>query len=224
MKKITSMIAGLMLGLTIFLSAPPIDAAAAEYTVTETQAVLYTNEYTVILADADENTVVIPAVDADLPIQVTGVTSNGYFRIDLGGQTFYVNGAGLSAPVSDSSIYDSIMAQKAVFPEGMRWTNEDFREWKGGVFIGGYGCAGFAFAVSDAAFGDAPAYVHRDYDNIKVGDILRINNDTHSVIVLEVRENSVIVAEGNYNSSIHWGREIPKSNLEDPYSYILTRY
>lgn len=229
MKRISSMIVGLMLGLTVFLSTPSMDAAAAEYTVTEAEAVLYTNENTVILADADDSTVVLPTVEADLPIQVTGVTSNGYFRIDLGGQTFYINGIGLSSSstdnqITDSQIYDIIMAQKAVFPEGMHWTNADFYKWNGGVYSGGYGCAAFAFAVSDAAFGDAKAQVHKDYDNIKVGDILRINNDTHSVIVLEVRENSVIVAEGNYNSSIHWGREIPKSRLIDPYSYIMTRY
>lgn len=51
-----------------------------------------------------------------------------------------------------------------------------------------------------------------------------MDNDTHSVIVLEVREDSVIVAEGNYNSAIHWGREIPKAELIDPQSYIMTRY
>ena len=66
--------------------------------------------------------------------------------------------------------------------------------------------------------------VHKDYSNIKVGDILRVDNDTHSVIVLEVLEDSVIVAEGNYNSAIHWGREIPKAELIDPHSYIMTRY
>ncbi len=72
--------------------------------------------------------------------------------------------------------------------------------------------------------GDTKAQVHKDYTNIKVGDILRVDNDTHSVIVLEVRDNSVIVAEGNYNASIHWGREIPNAQLIDPYSYIMTRY
>ena len=78
--------------------------------------------------------------------------------------------------------------------------------------------------MSDAAFGDAKAQVHTDYSNIRVGDILRVNNDTHSVIVLEVRENSVIVAEGNYNSSIHWGREIPKNQLIGQGHHIMTRY
>lgn len=200
---------------------------AAEFSVTEAAAVLYTNENTVILSDADDNTVVLPNVEVGLPIQVTGVTSNGYFRIALGEQTFYVHGIGLSqgeAAAADSSVYDKLIAQKSVFPEGMRWTNDNFYAWNGGTYSGGYGCAGFAFALSDAAFGNVRAVIHTDYNNIRVGDILRVDNDTHSVIVLEVKPDSVIVAEGNFNSSVHWGREISKAQLTGPGCYIMTRY
>lgn len=202
---------------------------ASEFSVTEATAVLYTNENTIILSDADDSTVVLPEVEAGLPIQVTGVTSNGYFRIALGEQTFYVHGIGLSVGEAQNSaetgsIYDKMIAQKANFPEGMTWTNDNFYAWRGGIYSGGYGCAGFAFAVSDAAFGDVKAVMHTDYGNIRVGDILRVDNDTHSVIVLEVKADSVIVAEGNYNGAIHWGREIPKSNLAGEGCYIMTRY
>lgn len=224
MKKWFNSMAGLLLGAAVFLAAPGMKAEAASYSVTAAEAVLYTNDNTVILSDADDTAVVLPEVAADLPIQVIGITSNGYFQIALDGQTFYIHGIGLSAARADSQVYDTIMAQKAVFPEGMHWTNDNYYEWKGGTYTGGFGCAGFAFAVSDAVFGDTRAQIHKDYTNIKVGDILRVDNDTHSVIVLEVRENSVIVAEGNYNASIHWGREIPKAQLIDPYSYIMTRY
>lgn len=204
---------------------------AAEFSVTEALAVLYTNENTVILSDADEQAVVLSDVEKGLPIQVTGITSNGYFQILLDGQTFYVHGIGLNAGEAPntgndvgSGIYDKIMAQKANFPEGMAWTNDNFYSWKGGIYGGGFGCAAFAFAVSDAAFGDARAAIHTDYSNIRTGDILRVDHDTHSVIVLEVKPDSVIVAEGNYNASIHWGREIAKSALIDEGSYIMTRY
>ena len=85
---------------------------------------------TVIRLDADENSAVIASgVEEGLPIQVTGVTSNGYFRINLGGETFYIQGIGLTAPEQDNlaaannkQIYDILVAQKAVFPEGMKWT------------------------------------------------------------------------------------------------------
>ena len=214
MKKVWNSLAGVILGITLMLGAPVMETKAAEYTVTDAEAVLYTNENTVILSDADDDAIVLPDVAAGLPIQVTGVTSNGYFRIQLDGQIFYIHGIGLSAANTDSQIYDTIMAQKAVFPEGMHWTNDNYYGWKGGTYTGGFGCAGFAFAVSDAAFGDTRAQIHKDYSNIKVGDILRVDNDTHSVIV----------AEGNYNGTIHWGREIPKTQLVDPSSYIMTRY
>lgn len=205
---------------------------AAEYSVTQAQAVLYTNENTVVRSDADENSaVIISGVEEGLPIQVTGITSNGYFQILLDGQTFYVHGIGLTAGEmaagdthAANGIYEKIIAQKANFPEGMKWTNDNFYSWKGGIYSGGFGCAAFAFAVSDAAFGDACAAIHHDYNNIRVGDILRVENDTHSVIVLEVKPDSVIVAEGNYNNSIHWGRELPKAGLTDIGSYIMTRY
>ncbi len=205
---------------------------AAQFSVTQAQAVLFTNENTVIRADADENsTVILSQVESGLPIQVTGVTSNGYFRIALDGQTYYVQGIGLSAgelPAPDDGaadgIYDRLIAQKANFPEGMAWTNDNFYSWNGGIYSAGFGCAAFAFAVSDAAFGDARAVMHTDYGNIRSGDILRVEHDTHSVIVLEVKPDSVVVAEGNYNGAVHWGREIPKAALVDEGSYIMTRY
>lgn len=224
MKKVWGRVFGLILGMALFFGTPALAAEAAEYTVTAAEAVLYTNENTVILSDADDSAVVLSDVAADLPIQVTGITSNGYFQINLDGQTFYIHGIGLSATNTDNRIYDTIMAQKSVFPEGMPWTNDNYYGWKGGTYTGGFGCAGFAFAVSDAAFGNTRAQIHKDYSNIRVGDILRVDNDTHSVIVLEVKENAVIVAEGNYNGTIHWGREIPKSRLVDSHSYIMTRY
>lgn len=125
---------------------------------------------------------------------------------------------------ASDSIYNAMIAQKAVFPEGMHWDNGNFYAWHGGIYSGGYGCAGFAFALSDAAFGNAPARMHYDPGAVKVGDIVRMNNDTHSVIVLEVNSDHVIVAEGNYNSSIHWGRRISKAELAASANNIITRY
>ena len=97
MKKFTKYITGLLLG-TMLMGSTAL--AAPEYTVTDTPAVLYTNDTTVILADADAKAQVILSADAiasGLPIQVTGVTSNGFFRISLNNATYYVAGAGLQA-------------------------------------------------------------------------------------------------------------------------------
>ena len=119
--------------------------------------------------------------------------------------------------------YNKIIAKKKAYPEGMSWTNANFHISKCRMY-GGWGCAAFALILSDAAFGDAPARMHKDFSKIRVGDVLRINNDTHSVVVLEVKNDSVIVAEGNYNSSIHWGREISMSHIRKTGTHVITRY
>ena len=131
----------------------------------------------------------------------------------------------LAAAPTESEAYSAMIAMKSEYPEGMHWTNDNSYAWRGGIYNVGYGCAGFAFILSDAAFGDLPARKVSDftYDDVKVGDILRIYNDTHSVIVLEKYSDHVVIAEGNYNSSIHWGRELNKSTVMQA-NYILTRY
>lgn len=130
----------------------------------------------------------------------------------------------ISFTVTEESARNSMMALRTKYPEGMRWTNENYYEWNGGIFSGGYGCAGFAFILSDEAFGDTLAKQHNNYDNIKVGDIVRINNDTHSVIIISIDDNTVTLAEGNYGSSIHWGRTMSLTELKQIATHVLTRY
>ena len=76
------------------------DVYAAEYTVTDTNAVLYTAIQTGVYAEPDAQTTAVTVVDANLPIAVTGITSNGWFQIDLGG-VYYVPGAALAAPTAE---------------------------------------------------------------------------------------------------------------------------
>ncbi len=129
-----------------------------------------------------------------------------------------------SSGLSEKQIYKDMIAMKSKYPEGMKWTNDNYYAWKGGIYSGGYGCAGFAFAISDAAFGSLPARQHTNFSNIRVGDIVRMDNNGHSVIVLEVKGNGVVVAEGNFNSSVHWGREISFSEIRSTGTYVMTRY
>ena len=126
--------------------------------------------------------------------------------------------------LTESRVYRKIIAQKDTYKEGRRWTNKNYYDWKGGIYDRGYGCAGFAFLLSDAAFGDLPARKHRNFSKIKVGDIVRLEHDRHSVIVLKKEADGVIVAEGNYDDSIHWGRKIPYSEIRATGTYVLTRY
>ena len=137
--------------------------------------------------------------------------------------------------------YNAMIAykDKEGYTEGTTWTDYEpysdstgYYRWKGGPLggtnISAVGCVAFAFTLSDAAFGNLPARMYASgdftYDDIKVGDILRVSNDTHTVIVLEVSEAGVVVAEGNYNSSVHWGRTISKDEVMSNTDHYITRY
>ena len=137
---------------------------------------------------------------------------------------------------TQTAVYNRLMAMKSSYPEGMTWTNDNSYSntylWHGGKWDGynlnytGYGCAGFVLIMSDAAFGtDLPMWQDENvtFSKIRVGDILRINNNTHSVIVLEVHSDSVTVAEGNYGGTIHWGRTFSRAEVEAA-DYMLSRW
>ncbi len=136
--------------------------------------------------------------------------------------------------------YASMVALQETYPEGTYWTNfQPYGEngsagkyyiFQGGAVKGaqfGVGCAAFVFNLSDKAFGSLPARTIDSgnfvYEDIKVGDILRINN-SHFVIVLKISEGGLIVAEGNYNKSVHWGRAISKNDIMATANFLVTRY
>ncbi len=125
------------------------------------------------------------------------------------------------------------------YKEGTTWTDYEpysdtkgYYRWKGGTLGGAnivaVGCVAFAFRLSDEAFGSLPARMYAaggfKFEDIKVGDILRVNNDTHTVIVLEVSDSCVIVAEGNYSGKVHWGRSMFKNEVMNNTSHYITRY
>lgn len=79
---------------------------AVEFTVKESKAVLYSNEKTKVYKEPDVNSAVVTAIAKDIPVNVTGITSNGWFRIDLNG-VYYVPGDGL---VSKNATANSVVA------------------------------------------------------------------------------------------------------------------
>ena len=114
-------------------------------------------------------------------------------------------------------------------PEKTPWTNDNYYQWKvkvnmGGVTLnsyGGYGCAGFAMMASDEAFGSIPNFKFTDKSKIRVGDI--IYNGSHFVILAKkISTTKYEIAEGNYNSHIHYGRQIDINS--NGFTYGFTRY
>ncbi len=136
--------------------------------------------------------------------------------------------------------YEAMAALKEKYPEGMTWTNFEpygskgklgsAYSWKGGPIYGAksaVGCMAFAFILSDNAFGNLPARAIEKgkftFEDVKVGDILRVQGNSHSVIVLQKSAGGVTVAEGNYKKTVHWGRAMSASAVEDA-DFIITRY
>lgn len=130
------------------------------------------------------------------------------------------------------------LKEQDAYKEGTPWTDYEpysdgnYYRWKGGP-IGGanivaVGCVAFAFVLSDAAFGDLPnrTYTegHFQYEDIKAGDILRMNNNTHTVIVLQAFDSSVVIAEGNNSGKVHWERVISKAEVMNNTATYITRY
>ena len=126
--------------------------------------------------------------------------------------------------ISDAEAYNKLMQIKAELPEGTPWGNDS--HYISGMRYG-YGCAAFIFLVQDRLFG-APAKPRTVYNlnmsELRVGDHLRILDNTHSVIVLSNNGDSVTVCEGNYNHTIHWGRVITEAELRQGFVYRETCY
>ena len=142
----------------------------------------------------------------------------------------------VAPPVDENSVAAAIMAMQSQYPEGTSWTNEgNSYVWKAipNTRYTGHGCAAFTIMMSDVAVGTTRtatkhSLVGLSADQIKacirLGDIIRTDNDTHEVIVIGRYDGGVIVAEGNYNHSVHWGREISYEELASSAVYYWTRY
>lgn len=68
---------------------------AIDYSITPANMVLYSNEGTVVYAQADFASQIITIMNADLPVQVTGMTSNGWYQITTGMAIYYIPANGL---------------------------------------------------------------------------------------------------------------------------------
>ena len=113
---------------------------------------------------------------------------------------------------------------------GYPYTNAHYYGWYGGIYRGGYGCAAFCFEMSDAAFGTNLAKLATDMSSstikrtAKVGDIIRLDYNTHSVIIVAFEDTGVVVAEANYNKAVKWGRRITYDEIARTGTNIITRY
>ncbi len=128
---------------------------------------------------------------------------------------------------TEEEVYNTLVSFKTKYPEGMEF--DDSKVYITTAFLmdvsmEGRGCAAFSCELSDAAFGDLPGRVSFNFNKIRPGDVIRMNGDTHSVIVLKVQGDDVTIAEANYNHSVHWERTLSLSKAVEEWNYIITRY
>lgn len=78
--------AALLLGATVLTTAVSTDlnVLAKGPTYTAMQDVYYTKENCVVYAEPDYNSIVLTTIGANIPVQVVGAYSNGWYRINIG--------------------------------------------------------------------------------------------------------------------------------------------
>lgn len=242
MKKFTKLIAGVLAGAMLFGT-----------TVFAKEEVGYRDfaEDEVIIANTDVVWYTVPngSTPANIGIRVAGVTNKGNLVVETWGSeavsdTVFHNyrvwtpdklsptfNPAYGTQIDQATAYERLIALKTVFPEGMSWTEANTYNWTiadHGKETWGIACSAYALQVSDLVFGvDAPSYNHKDINNIKVGDIIKlygINGCNHAVVALEVYDDYIVTTEGNYASTVHWGGKFTKSDLIMYDAIITTRY
>lgn len=129
----------------------------------------------------------------------------------------------LAAGITDTA--SRILALQNVYPEGMPWTDAANTYVSAAWPFYGHGCSALAMQISDTIYGKntkVSLLYGLTPDDIRVGDFVRINN-SHSVIVTGVSADAITICEGNFNASVHWGRQISKSELAAQLSFIARR-
>ena len=94
-----------------------------------------------------------------------------------------------------------------------------------GTGLRGYGSQAFAYFLSNELFGGATSEVITDvnFADVKLGDILRMDNDTRAVVVTEIKNDCIVAAQGDWNGTVHWGETLTKDQVEAA-DYRITRY
>ena len=117
---------------------------------------------------------------------------------------------------SDEEVHDRLMAMQEKWPDGSHWDSSSHYKDKSGYEE--YGCFGFAIMLQEAAFpglyGPYRYGAPSSLAQVHVGDMLSYGGyDGHTVIVIEVREDCVVVAEGNMDNGVRWGRTMTAAQV-----------
>ena len=153
--------------------------------------------------------------------------------------------------VSEAEILAKIEVLREMFPAGAYWnhggvSNSPCAHKNGEKHCNGYNnsfsrklwpniscagqCLGFAIMLQDYIFGvNTPMVVIDSYDDVRIGDHIRIDNihgGHHSILVIEKTDEYVVVAECNADfktCKIEWDRKYYRKDLESWDTWYISR-
>ena len=131
---------------------------------------------------------------------------------------------------SEKQLHNELLELKKKYPNGKTWTNKKYYgtnlSTRGVPLRGGYGCVALGLMFSDKLFGKAPfeQISKMNVGDLRVGDLVRVDNNSHTVVILSKTSAYFKVVEGNINGKIRWGTKITKSQMKRRMNYVYTRY
>ena len=141
-------------------------------------------------------------------------------------------------PITEANIKEMLADVQESMPQYTPWDDGKDYDYTTRVFpqyssVGG--CASYAAALSDYIFGkDAPSTTHQNFDQIKVGDIVWIQDSStgedHIVLVIDtsgLSEGLFKVTDGNSSDMVHWDAGYNTNRWSDTKraeTYVFSRY
>lgn len=153
--------------------------------------------------------------------------------------------------ISEAEILTKIDILREVFPDGTYWnhggvSNSPCSHKDGEKYCNGYNnsfsrklwpeiscagqCLGFVIMLQDYLFGaDTPMVVIDSYDDVRIGDHIRIDNihgGQHSILVIEKNDEYVVAAECNEDfktCKIEWGRKYYRKDLDNWDTWYISK-
>ena len=145
----------------------------------------------------------------------------------------------IETEADEAEVADTLDYLMEKYPEGYALDEYSVSVLNGTGLVG-YGSQAFAYILSDELFGALPTSVDTTvtFDEVMVGDILRLDNDTRAVVITEVKDDHVVVVQGDWQGTsaatyslrtassggtVHWGETLSLEQVESA-DYRITRY
>lgn len=133
----------------------------------------------------------------------------------------------------EKSLLKKIKDLKKKYPQGTKW-GDDKNYFCKVENLNGFGCVALALEISDYLFGEDVPFTKVDdlsdiEKRIRIGDIVRMEDDTHSVVIIDRDAEGVTLVEGDftYNDEadiVYWGSKFTYEELKKVTNYYHTRH